>query len=154
MVFNLIFCCLKMKSVSNMHCRVFSSTITNIVLNTPYNVLNWFHLQTTRKSYWQPEVSGWIQAPMQQNTITQPSIFRNESLKAKLSRNLGTLKVNVYLGTTYLGRPEILRNFWPLPPQRCVLPVSFQVDLLLWQCCLSANISKILPFFPSKLWTS
>ena len=66
--FNLIFCCLKMKSVSNMHCRVFSLTITNIVLNTPYNVLNWFHLQTTRKSCWQPDVVGWIQATMQQNT--------------------------------------------------------------------------------------
>ena len=24
--------------------------------------LNWFHLQTTRKFCWQPEISGWIQA--------------------------------------------------------------------------------------------
>ena len=48
---NSIFCCLKMKWVLNI-------------------VLNWFHFQTTRKSCWQPEMSGWIQATMHQNTIS------------------------------------------------------------------------------------
>ena len=37
--------------------------------NITWNVLNWFHLQTTRKSCRQPEMSGWIQATMQLNTI-------------------------------------------------------------------------------------
>ena len=63
--------------------RLFSWTISNIFSrltvyqksvklfsNIPWNVLNWFHLKTTRKSCWQPEMSGWIQATMQQNTIT------------------------------------------------------------------------------------
>ena len=29
----------------------------------------------TRKSYWQPEMSGWIQAAMQQNTNPLRSLF-------------------------------------------------------------------------------
>ena len=29
---------------------------------------------TTRKSCWQPEMSGWIQVAMQQNTIFSPEI--------------------------------------------------------------------------------
>ena len=33
------------------------------------NVLFWFYLQTTRKSCWQPEMSGWIRAAMLQNTL-------------------------------------------------------------------------------------
>ena len=45
----------------------------------PLNVLNWFHLQTTRKSLTrksccQPEMSGWIHA-MQQNTI--PNVLQS-----------------------------------------------------------------------------
>ena len=69
------------KRISFEHFRLFSWTISKIFSrltafrisvklfsNIPQNFLNWFHIQTTKKSCWQTEMSCWIQAAMQQDT--------------------------------------------------------------------------------------
>ena len=71
--------------------------------NVPYNVLNWFHLQTTRKSCWQPEMSGWIQAAMQQNTITFENRYRIKNKHTSVLCSICKIKRSIlHLHVTYL----------------------------------------------------
>ena len=66
---NLIFWCLKMKSVLNKldyFLEQFQISSWGLQpLEYILNDLNWFHLVTTRKSCWQPEMSGWIQVAIE-----------------------------------------------------------------------------------------
>ena len=79
---NSIFHCLKMNQYWTFQ-GIFSS-------NFKKNFLDWLNLQTTtRKSCWQPEMSGWIQTIMQQNTIVKAYslfslfLYKIKSIKLK-----------------------------------------------------------------------
>ena len=72
---NSMFCCLIMKSVLNI-LGYFLEQFQRFSWGLPYNFLNRFHLQTIRKSCWQPKMSGWIETTMQQNTTYFP-LFQN-----------------------------------------------------------------------------
>ena len=57
-------------TISNIFSRLTVSwKSVKLFSDIPLNVLNWFHLQTTRKPCRQLEMLGWIQATTPQNTI-------------------------------------------------------------------------------------